>query len=146
MLFSSVVRPVAGPVELLFYDGHCGLCHRTVKFVMRRDPRGELFRFAPLQGDTFQSRIPPERRIGLPDSVVLLTADGRLLVRSDATLHILRRLGGGWRAFAAVASSVPRAVRDAAYNLIARIRYKIFGRQDDLCPLVPPDLRSRFGP
>lgn len=124
---------------MLFYDGHCGLCHRTVKFVMRHDPRGELFHFAPLQGDTFQAQVPAERRVGLPDSVVVLTADGRLLVRSDATVHIMRRLRGGWRTLAAIASIVPRFIRDAVYNLVARVRYKIFGRQDNLAPSSRPN-------
>jgi predicted DCC family thiol-disulfide oxidoreductase YuxK len=146
VLFFSRVLPVAGPLEMLFYDGYCGLCHRSVKFVMRHDPSGELFHFAPLQGDSFAGKVPSERRAGLPDSVVVLTADGRLLVRSDATLHILRRLGGGWRTLAGISAIVPRFLRDGVYNLIARVRYSIFGRKDDLCPLVPAELRNRFEP
>ena len=70
----------------------------------------------------------------------------RLLARSDAFLHILRRLGGGWKALAGVLALVPRTLRDAAYDFIARIRYSIFGKRDDLCPIVPPDLRARFDP
>ena len=146
VLFSSGVPAVAGPEEMLFYDGHCGLCHRIVKFVIRHDRSGDLFHFAPLQGETFQTRIPPQSRAGLPDSVIVLTADGRLLVRSDAALYILRHLGGGWRTFASVASIPPLFLRDAVYDLVAHTRYRIFGRQDDLCPLVPPHLRNRFEP
>ncbi len=134
------------PPELLFYDGHCGLCHRAVKFVLKHDRSGAAFRFAPLQGDTFQSAVPPEKRATLPDSVVVLTTDGALLTRSDAFLHILKRLGGGWKFLGAVIRIIPRPLRDAAYNLIARIRYRVFGKQDDLCPIVPPDLRKRFLP
>lgn len=74
------------------------------------------------------------------------TSDGRLLARSDAMLHILRRLGGGWKILAATLSAIPRPVRDAGYDFIARIRYRIFGRRDDLCPIVPSDLRARFAP
>ena len=69
-----------------------------------------------------------------------------LLARSDAFLHILRRLGGGWKILAAVLSVVPRGLRDAAYDFIARVRYRIFGKRDELCPIVPPDLRARFDP
>jgi predicted DCC family thiol-disulfide oxidoreductase YuxK len=137
--------PAPSP-ELLFYDGHCGLCHRAVKFVLRHDRRGTAFRFAPLQGDTFQARVPPEKRAGLPDSVVVLTADGKLLTRSGAFLHIFRRLGGGWRVLAGVLEVIPRPLRDAVYNTIARIRYRVFGTRDDLCPIVPADLRARFDP
>jgi predicted DCC family thiol-disulfide oxidoreductase YuxK len=130
--------------EMLFYDGHCGLCHGAVKFVVKRDRGGRAFRFAPLQGPTFEGRVPAERRAGLPDSIIVLTNEGALLARSDAVLHILRRLGGGWKVLAGVLAVVPRALRDAAYDFIARIRYSIFGKRDDLCPIVPPDLRARF--
>ena len=131
---------------MLFYDGHCGLCHRAVKFVLRHDPDGRAFRFAPLQGDTFQALVPPHRRAGLPDSVVILTRDGALLVRSNAFLHIFRELGGGWSVLAGMLQIIPRFVRDAVYDFIARIRYRVFGRRDDWCPVTPPELRARFDP
>ena len=131
---------------MLFYDGHCGLCHGAVKFVVKRDRAGQVFRFAPLQGPTFEARVPAERRAGLPDSIIVLTKEGALLTRSDAVLHILRRLGGGWKALAGALAVVPRGLRDAAYDFIARVRYGIFGKRDDLCPIVPPDLRARFDP
>ena len=82
----------------------------------------------------------------LPDSVVVLTAEGNLLVRSGAFLHILRRLGGGWRILGGVLGVIPRPLLDAAYNIVARIRYRVFGTRDDLCPIVPPALRARFDP
>lgn len=137
---------VAPTTEILFYDGHCGLCHRSVKFVIKHDRSGSAFRFAPLQGPTFQAQVPANRRAGLPDSIVVLTQSGELLVRSNAFLHILRRLGRGWRILAGVLSVIPRPVRDFAYDFIARIRYRIFGKRDELCPIVPPDLRKRFDP
>jgi predicted DCC family thiol-disulfide oxidoreductase YuxK len=142
----AILSHVALSPEFLFYDGHCGLCHRTVKFVLRHDRAGAAFRFAPLQGSTFLDKVSPERRVRLPDSVIVLTAEGNLLDRSSATLYILRRLGGGWAALAAILAIVPSPLRDTVYNLIARTRYRIFGRKDDLCPLVPPGLRDRFAP
>jgi len=132
--------------ELLFYDGYCGLCDRAVKFVLKHDRSGNAFRFAPLQGATFQSLVPAARRDGLPDSVVVLTSEGSLLVRSDAFIHIFRRLGRGWRVLAGLLAAVPRPVRDSAYDSVARIRYRIFGKHDDLCPIGPPELRARFDP
>jgi predicted DCC family thiol-disulfide oxidoreductase YuxK len=143
---AQVARQTAAGPEFLFYDGHCGLCHRAVKFVLRHDREGMAFRFAPLQGETFERLVPAEQSSGLPDSIVVQTRDGALLVRSSAFIHILRRLGGGWRVLAAILSIVPRPLRDAAYDFIARVRYRIFGRQDDVCPLVPPELRKRFAP
>jgi predicted DCC family thiol-disulfide oxidoreductase YuxK len=132
--------------EYLFYDGHCGLCHRAVKFVLRHDRRGTAFRFAPLQGETFLARVAKERRKGLPDSWVVLTREGELLVRSAAFLHIFKRFGGRWRVLATVLSVAPRGLRDFVYDGVARIRYRVFGRPEDLCPLVPAELRARFDP
>lgn len=132
--------------DILFYDGHCGLCHRSVKFVLRHDRDGDEFMFAPLQGSTFVERIPPGPRAALPDSLVVLTSKDELFVRSDAFLHICRRLGGPWRVVATILAIVPRMARDAAYNLVARTRYRIFGRKDELCPVIPASLRGRFLP
>jgi len=138
--------PAASNAEMLFYDGHCGLCHRAVRFVLRHDRSGSRFRFAPLQGATFQSLVPAGVQADLPDSVVVLTQDGILLVRSNAFLHILRRLGGRWGTLAGVLAVVPRPLRDVIYNLVARIRYRVFGTRLDLCPVVPRNLRARFYP
>jgi predicted DCC family thiol-disulfide oxidoreductase YuxK len=138
------MSPAENP-EILFYDGHCALCHGAVKFVLKRDRPG-AFHFAPLQGTTFESRVPPERRATLPDSVIILTREGNLLTRSDAFLHILRRLGGGWKTLAGILGLIPRALRDAVYNVIAKIRYRVFGRRDALCPIVPAEIRARFDP
>jgi len=143
-------RSVTEPVELvskpdmLFYDGHCGLCHRAVTFVLEHDRDGTLFRFAPLQGETFQRVVSPEERRMLPDSVVVLTADNGLLVRSDAFLHISRKLGGAWKVLGTALSIVPRGLRDFVYDFVARVRFKVFGRREDLCPVMPPELRARF--
>lgn len=131
---------------MLFYDGHCALCHGTVKFVLRHDRSGAAFRFAPLQGVTFQERMPAEARTSLPDSIFVLTREKSLLMRSDAIVHILGHLGGFWRAVAGVLAAIPLPVRDAGYNFVARIRYRVFGKREDLCPIVPPDLRARFDP
>jgi predicted DCC family thiol-disulfide oxidoreductase YuxK len=136
---------VADEPDLLFYDGGCGLCHRSVRFVVARDPRG-CFRFAPLGGETFRAAVPPALREGLPDSIVLRTAEGRLLVRSDAALHVLRRLGGGWRLLASLLGLLPRRLRDAGYDFVARRRVRWFASPTDACPLVPVHLRARFAP
>lgn len=134
------------PVERIFYDGHCGLCHRVVRFVLARDPGGRAFRFAPLHGPTFRTVVPPDRRAGLPDTLVVRRADGTLLLRSEAVLHILGRLGSGWRALARAAALVPRPCRDAAYDAVARARGRLFRPPPDVCPVLPPELRARFDP
>jgi predicted DCC family thiol-disulfide oxidoreductase YuxK len=132
--------------EIIFYDGHCGLCDRAVRFVLKHDRSGRAFRFAPLQGTTYASRVSAEQRAKLPNSIVVLTQDGDALTRSDAFVHIFRQLGGGWKTFAGALALIPRPVRDLAYDFIARIRYRIFGRRDDICPIVPAGLSARFDP
>jgi predicted DCC family thiol-disulfide oxidoreductase YuxK len=131
--------PVA--IDLVFYDGSCALCHRTVRFILRRD-RAAAFRFAPLDGETFRARLG--NCADMPDSLVLLTSSGAVLTRSDAVIHVLRRLGGIWRAAARFARLLPRPLRNGLYDVIARTRYRIFGREPKACPLVAPDLASRF--
>ena len=138
------VESSAPRAERIFYDGHCGLCHRAVRFVIARDAEGRLFRYAPLQGATFAALVSAERRARLPDSVVVLTDDGRLLIRSDAFIHILRRVGGFWRVIGAIIAVIPRVLRDGVYDFIARVRYRIFGRRAEVCPVTPAELRARF--
>lgn len=128
----------------LFYDGDCGLCHRTVSFILNRGRKGEAFRFAPLGGVTFHHRLTPEHRAGLPDSVVILTASGDVLSRSKAVLHILHALGGGWRLLGWMGQILPRFLADAVYDCIARIRHRLFEKPVDICPVMNSEQRKRF--
>ncbi|MDH3685079.1 MAG: DCC1-like thiol-disulfide oxidoreductase family protein [Myxococcales bacterium] len=130
--------------ELLLYDGHCGLCHGAVRFVLARDPSGEAFRFAPLGGAAFEAAVPEALRESLPDSMAVVTHDGELLLKSDAAVHVLRRLGGGWKWLGGAIAAVPTAVRDSVYDFVARRRKQWFGEVDESCPIVPAALRTRF--
>ncbi|MFN3168387.1 MAG: thiol-disulfide oxidoreductase DCC family protein [Phycisphaeraceae bacterium] len=130
--------------EALFYDGACGLCHRSVKRVLRADRDGVLFYFAPLQGRAVERVLTPGQRAALPDSIVVRTCDGRVLVKSDAVLHVLSRLGGWYRLMGLVCGVMPRSVRDLAYDGVAKVRHKVFAKPDDACPILPAELRERF--
>ncbi len=132
--------------DRIFYDGSCGLCHWTVRFVLRRDRSGDAFRFAPLGGATFEKSVPLSERPGLPDSVVVLTGDGRVLARSTAVLYLLEHLGGFWRAVGRAARLIPRRLLDLAYDGVARVRRLLFQRPETICPVVEPGLRDRFDP
>jgi len=138
------VHSKSGGKEVLFYDGSCGLCHRAVRFVLAEDTDGTRFTFAPLFGETFDAHVSAERRASLPDSLVVRATDGRILVRSDAALHVLERLGGLWRALATMARVAPRPIRDALYDGIAKVRKRLFAAPKDVCPLLPPAFRGRF--
>jgi predicted DCC family thiol-disulfide oxidoreductase YuxK len=128
----------------LFYDGTCGLCHRAIRFVIAEDRRGTAFTFAAIGGETFTRAIGAAEHAALGDSMIVRAKGGMLLSRSDAVLYILERLGGWWRVLAAALRLVPRAVRDLIYDAVARIRYRLFARPATVCPVLAPDLRSRF--
>ncbi|MBL8862302.1 MAG: DUF393 domain-containing protein [Planctomycetes bacterium] len=130
----------------MLYDGSCGLCHRAVRFVVARDPQGERFRFAPLSGETARRRVPESARAGLPDSVVVVDAAGRILTRSEALLHVLWRLGGVWGLLAGAGRIVPRPLRDLAYDGVARVRRRLCAAPPSACPRLPPALLARFDP
>lgn len=136
-------KPPSAEPDLLFYDGGCGLCHRWVLLVLGHDPDGTRFRFAPIGGAAWNEtiRVPDQ---SLPDSLVLRTADGRTLVRSDAVLHVAERMGGGWRIVARGAGLLPRWLLDIGYDGVARIRKRLFAPPPGACPILPAELRSRF--
>ena len=129
----------------VFYDGDCGFCHRSVHFLATHDARG-AFRFAPLGGPTFQRLVPEAARVGLPDSLVMHTEAGRVLVQGAAALHCLRRLGGGFRILAWLGALLPVALLDAGYAAFARRRQRWFARPQHACPVPPGSLRARLDP
>lgn len=130
--------------ETIFYDGHCGLCHRAVRFVLSENAGQMAFRFAPLDSDAFRAAADEETRRTLPDSLVVQTSDGRLLIRSSAVLQILLRLGGVWKVAARLAGLIPSKILDFVYDLVAGIRHRLFPAPGDACPLIPQELRARF--
>ncbi len=133
-----------GPIvteRIIFFDGVCGLCNRFVDGLLRAD-RKQQFRFAPLQGSTAQALLPPGMADAL-ESVVYLR-NGMVLQRSDAALRIMMDLGG-WRVLYGSFFVVPRVVRNAVYNWIARHRYRWFGKHDT-CRLPTLEERARFLP
>ena len=134
-------KPAGQPI---FYDGHCGLCHGLVRFVLSEDQSAHPFSFAPLQGEEIKRSIPDNVRAGLPDSVVVVEENKNVLTRSAAVIYVLKRLGGVWFFGATLLSLIPRALRDAAYDAIASVRKRIFGTSVEVCPLVPRPLRARF--
>jgi predicted DCC family thiol-disulfide oxidoreductase YuxK len=135
-------RKVRTP-ETLFYDGACGLCHGTVRFLLSEDPSpGGAFRFGPLGGANFQAAMPTAAE--LPDSLVLRTDDGRILTRSRAVLHLGQRLGGLWRVLAGLLGRLPHSLLDRSYDAVARLRHRVFARPQVACPVVPRELRARL--
>ena len=132
---------------IILYDGVCGLCNGFVAFVWPRD-RQRRFRFAPLQGATARAILARHGRDATALDTVILVVDPdgpseRLLDRSTAGLYVLAGLGGGWRVVATLLGWLPRPLLDVAYRVLARNRYRLFGRLD-ACPVPGPEHRERF--
>jgi len=130
--------------DLVFFDGGCGLCVGAVRFLLNRGDRSLCFRLAPLGGATFLREIPSAQRAGLPDSLVVKTAEGRVLVRSSAVVRILRSLGGGWAVLGALLWVVPGPLRDLGYRGVAAVRRRFFPLRPDACPWRTAAQQARF--
>jgi predicted DCC family thiol-disulfide oxidoreductase YuxK len=126
--------------SVLLFDGVCTLCNGFVQFVIRRDPAGR-FQFAPLQTGAAHRLLATHGSHPLPDSLVLVERD-RVFTRSVAALRVARGLRFPWP-LAYVLIAVPRPLRDWAYDIVARHRYRWFGRRD-VCMVPTPELQSRF--
>jgi predicted DCC family thiol-disulfide oxidoreductase YuxK len=126
---------------LLLFDGICNLCNGTVRFILARDKRG-IFRFAALQSDPGRAQL---RRLGLEASqlkTLILIEGGRHSERSTASLRILLNLGWPYKALYAFIL-IPKPLRDLVYDLVARNRYRLFGKRE-ACMMPTPELKARF--
>ncbi|KEZ47796.1 thiol-disulfide oxidoreductase DCC family protein [Metabacillus indicus] len=127
--------------KILLFDGVCNFCDGTVQFVLKHDKK-EVFSFASLQSEAGQSLL---RKHGLPledyDSFVYLD-EGKVHTKSTAALRVLKELGGIYRALYLLIA-IPKPIRDAVYMMIAKNRYKWFGKKD-ACTLPSKDVRKRF--
>ena len=129
-------------LPIIYFDGLCDLCDGFVRFLLARDRRAR-YRFAPLQGETARARLE-DRFTGSAIETVVLEEPKRFRVRSDAAIAILTGLGGLWR-LAAALRIVPRPLRDALYDYVARNRFRWYGRRD-ACRVPTPAERERFLP
>lgn len=131
----------------MLYDSVCALCNGLVTFILARDRTG-VFRFSSLQGDFARETLARHGRDpDALDTLVVVVDPGspreRLLDRSTAALFVLQRLPGIWRFAGRAMAILPSALRDVGYRLVARTRYRTFGKYD-VCPVPPPEVRDRF--
>ena len=126
---------------IILFDGVCNFCSGSVQFIIKRDPSG-YFRFAALQTAAGE-KVMKDNGIGddRPESIILVE-NGRVWYRSSAALLIARRLSRGWSLFYAFII-IPPLIRDFFYNIIARNRYRWFGKKD-VCFVPTEEIRSRF--
>lgn len=130
---------------IVFFDGVCNLCHGAVNWLLERD-RHKTLRFAPLQGTTF--RVFSEQYPDLiPNdlSTIVFYSKGHVYTYSSAILAIGTVLGGIWRLVSLAGRIIPRFLRDIAYKILSRNRYRWFGKRDT-CLIPTPELSARFLP
>ena len=130
------------PCSIIVFDGVCALCSGWVRFLLHRD-RVRRYRFAAMQTAAGRALLKTH---GLnPDDPVsfLLVDDDGAWTDTDAIARVLAGLGGSWRWASWSMSLVPRILRNAAYRVIARNRYRWFGRYPH-CHVPLPDQRERF--
>ncbi len=137
---------MTGGSHLILYDGMCGLCGRMASFVLRHDPGG-VFQFASLQGEFGRALL---KRYGRDPDVLetfyvlsdFQSPSPALLTRANASLFLLKRIGGPWRALG-ILGILPHRILDWGYDLIARNRYRLFGRYES-CFVPDAEYRDRF--
>jgi predicted DCC family thiol-disulfide oxidoreductase YuxK len=124
---------------IILFDGVCNFCNSSVNFVIKRDKKA-YFKFAPLQSELAE-KLLGKPISEMPDSVVLIE-NNKVHYKSTAALMIAKKLDGLWPIFYLLII-IPRPIRDWVYNLIAKNRYKIFGKKDS-CMIPDPAIKARF--
>lgn len=125
---------------IVFYDGVCGLCNRSVNWLINHDRR-QVLRYASIQSE-FATKFLEGQGLDINSGTIIFSDDQELLTKSNAILRILLRMGGIYRV-ASVFRVIPRGFRDSVYDWLARNRYRWFGKYDT-CRMPDPKTRSLF--
>lgn len=128
--------------KIILFDGVCNLCNGVVQFVIRRDKQ-DTFRFAPLQSEVGE-KLTSERGIDTTkvDSIILIEPGIAYYTKSDAALQIGKGLKG-YRTLSSLLHVFPKGLRNLIYDLVARNRYKWYGKKD-ACMIPTPELQAKF--
>lgn len=126
---------------VIFFDGICNLCNASVQFVIEHDKKNK-FMFTALQGDYAKETLP-KLNVDLQKlNTILLLEEGKLYTKSSAALRVAKRLIGLWPLLY-VFIIIPKFIRDWFYDIIAKNRYKWWGKQES-CWVPTPALKSKF--
>lgn len=124
---------------ILIYDGFCNLCSGLVQFIIKRDKRGKI-KVVPLQSEVGISMIARSGTDPVNLNSVLFFSSGKFYVKSSAILHLFRELGLPLAVLYGFII-VPAFIRDSFYDLVARYRYRLFGKRDTC--MVPGTLPGK---
>lgn len=125
---------------IILFDGECNFCDKSVQFIIKRDKKA-IYKFASLQSKIGQG-ILKEFCVPLNVNSLILIEGNRYYFKSSAALRICKNLNGGWKLFSLLLM-MPTPIRDFFYTIIARNRYKWFGKKES-CMLPSPEIRRRF--
>jgi len=126
---------------IILFDGVCNLCNASVQFIIKRDSK-KNFMFSSLQSDAGQAILLQNNLENLDFDTIILLEDGIVYDKSTAILKIIRRLSGFYK-FGYIFIVVPKFIRDFVYKIIAKNRYKWFGKLDT-CMIPTEELKLRF--
>jgi predicted DCC family thiol-disulfide oxidoreductase YuxK len=127
--------------KLILFDGVCNLCNGFVNFIIKRDKKGKI-RFAPLQSEAAKNSLRAFGHYPEESDSVIYISGNKFFDKSSAVLNILKDLGKGWQLMF-VFIVLPPFIRDLLYDLVAKNRYRIFGRRD-ACMIPTSEIRNRF--
>jgi predicted DCC family thiol-disulfide oxidoreductase YuxK len=128
---------------VLFFDGDCGFCNKSVRYVYQFDTRGAV-EFAPLQGVlAVKLDLLKYSEKGGGSMVILREIDGVMFTKSDAIIELGKALGGVWAALASAFSLFPKLARDRVYDLIAKNRHMLAGKSNQ-CAVADKDFKARM--
>ena len=126
---------------VILFDGVCNFCSFWVNFAIKRDRKKKL-KFAPLQGEAANNLLPQHNINPASLSSVVFIDHGKAWTQSSAAIRICKHLDGGWKLLYGLII-IPKFIRDFIYNIIARNRYKWFGKKES-CMVPTQELRERF--
>lgn len=125
---------------VILFDGVCNLCNASVQFIIKKD-KEKIFQFASLQSETGQQILKHFQLRADNFNSFILYQDGKIFTKSTAALKMFSQLNG-WK-WTKLFFIIPRFIRDAVYNIIARNRYRWFGKKEE-CMVPTPEVKERF--
>lgn len=137
----QITNSIPQNTQILLFDGVCNFCNSSINFIIAHDPK-KHFKFAPLQSELGQSILKQFNKNTADFDSVILLKDNQLYQKSDAAMEIVKQLSGAWK-YLAVFGILPTSLLNFFYDIIAKNRYRIFGKTET-CRMPTPELRERF--
>lgn|SRR5690606_25882031 len=127
---------------IVLFDGVCNFCNSSVQFIIKKDTNA-YFSFAPLQSEYAQKILTTQGLNSMHFDSIVLIENGMCYTKTNAALRIARRLNGIYPLAFYLFYPIPPFLRDWTYNIIAKYRYKIWGKKD-ACMIPTPEIKQRF--